>query len=621
MHNLPSHGYVDFSPSAGTSYHEHLRRHENRDSLIFGLHRDTAAIIGTNYLMFRQQMRSLEETGKATREGFLLVSQDLKSIETTLSESTDTLARSIDTLNHNIEWGFHSVLVRLGGIASSVEDLVRITSSPAMTWALEQFEVAQDEFERRLYPESLASLNRAINGFGSHVGSVSTCEFHFLLGTIRLGDFSNTSSDIVNLQLAETAFLAAARYATSKENSALALLCAGRAAFLEGRLTAAQKHLEAALSFDDGSAIRYQLARTYVLQGRVADSLVQLELAIRGDPSCLLKAAGEADWRGHQTEFNDCASRLRDEAASNYRKTLRDLEEAIRDVNSRTVSLPSIERQFPLGALAPAQFAALHALHRSVTVMGESATTFSSYSAANQIASQWSDFLARIWKVSTDVSLAILQRTRKLAESERFRIVPRDNEEPQWHQRLFQWQVDNFHEERERIFRQNEEHRRQTLDQIEKSICNDENRVKRLGLRSLSNSSPSVTSGDLASPSPVMSSSEYRVPDEDLAEAGWNAQGFYLGATYYADGKPKSIRLLSREFVSFSSTEVVTLFNYKPEMGWGKVQAGDLLCAVNVLAPISLPPRWINRSAALAGAGGLTAATNQRLDDELRDLD
>jgi tetratricopeptide (TPR) repeat protein len=224
-----------------------------------------------------------------------MLSEDIGRVTDELREGT---AKTVDTLN----WGFSEVLISLGQMNIELGELVRLTRAPSQTWACEQFEIARDEFRRKLYPEALQSGTRAIEGLGSNPGIKTEFRFHFLVGTIRLGSYANSSPDVVNPQIAEQAFLAAARYAQADypADAGQALICAGRAAVVEGAIDRAVDHFRKGLTFVPMHAEgMYQLGRALFSKemfneaaDRLADAIllnVEHALHASGDPDVIVK--------------------------------------------------------------------------------------------------------------------------------------------------------------------------------------------------------------------------------------------------------------------------------------------------------------------------------------------
>lgn len=215
-----------------------------------------------------------------------------QSISTSISESAN---RTEDTLH----WGFSELLISVGGVSDRLDELIRIARTPSQVWAYEQFEIARDEFRRRLFPESINSIKRAIEGYGSNPGFPTEFRFHFLLGTLRLGDYANCKPENLSTSEAEKEFLLAARYAEvdHPKDAGRSLICAGRAAFVQKRFREALQFTDQGLEKlgNDGSGL-YQRARLLSLLGSTAESEETLARALLADTNLAIAAAGEGDF-------------------------------------------------------------------------------------------------------------------------------------------------------------------------------------------------------------------------------------------------------------------------------------------------------------------------------------
>ena len=168
----------------------------------------------------------------------------------------------------------------------------------------------------------------------SHAGYRSEFRFHSLRGTIRLGSYANSDSNVVDSAVAETAFLNAARYANHDfpADASMALLCAGRAAYASKKLPDARRHFEAALKLSDFGELRYQLAKTLAALGRVEECLPHLEAAIRQDRRYAVKAGGDADFQSYNIHLNALLEKLRSEASKQCREAIAAYERTVAEV-------------------------------------------------------------------------------------------------------------------------------------------------------------------------------------------------------------------------------------------------------------------------------------------------
>lgn len=344
-------GFADFSNQLNVSYPDYLQARQFENSIRYGISQQTKEIIASDQALARSNIAVLEQTKEGIDQGFSILSKNLDS----MCNSLDNIEGGIAHLSSTFEWGFSELLLATGRLNDSLQKLIELAKTPAQTWAFEQYEIARDEFRRRLYPEALVSIDRAANGFGHNPGYQSEFRFHFLLGTIRLGSFANASAEIVDLSKAEAAFLTAARYAQADypKEAATAMLGAGRAAFASNRIADAEKHLEAGRRLYDLVEIRYLLARACAVQGKIGAALSHLEEAVREQPLYAVKAAGEAEFRDHQTALDSLLLRLRDEARNLHQSGTKYLDEIsaklaafrwIQKGNQHTYRLPDLAR-------------------------------------------------------------------------------------------------------------------------------------------------------------------------------------------------------------------------------------------------------------------------------------
>jgi len=212
--------HADWFTESKITYPDYLQLRSFENSIHFGIEKQTKQLIATNEQISRKHLQVLEES----RDGIVTLSANMASVK-------DSIDRGLAELNATFQWGFSEMLVALGRMSDQLDELVKLAQTPSQTWAYEQFDISRDEFRRGLYEEALESIQRAVNGYESHIGHKTEFRFQFLLGTIRLGSHKNASLGIVSPGEAEAAFLKAARYiqSDSPTEAARAYLCAGRA--------------------------------------------------------------------------------------------------------------------------------------------------------------------------------------------------------------------------------------------------------------------------------------------------------------------------------------------------------------------------------------------------------
>ena len=200
------------------SYLDYLQAKSFEQGLRSEISKQTRALIATNEQLQREHISVTRSLSATVSDGFEQLSFDLQGVRQDLAE-----------INSTLNWGFSELLTAVGRVNDSLNDLIKISKTPAQIWAYEQFEIAREAYRKELYDEAIEQLDRAIGGHGSNAGYKLEYRFHYLLGTIQLGSFRNNSPEIVNLAQAESAFLNAARYARMDEpmEAGRAFLAAG----------------------------------------------------------------------------------------------------------------------------------------------------------------------------------------------------------------------------------------------------------------------------------------------------------------------------------------------------------------------------------------------------------
>lgn len=304
--NELSHLY-DWSPASQHSYGEFLRAKQRDGTTRFGIDNHDKELIATDQQL---SARGIKVLSVNQERGFTLLS--------TAAEREGAADRA-----GKLNWGFSECLVSQGQMNLPLEELVKLSSTAAHAWACEQFELGRDEFRRKLSKEALQSTMRAIEGQGNHAGVKSEFRFHFLVGIIRLGSYHNASSELVNPGLAQQAFLAAARYADSTypEDAGLSLICAGRAALLEGEMDNAVAYTRKGLDLlPNHAAGLYQLGRALFLKGSRQEASNRLVDAIFLNVEHALHATGDPDFVGKMDFLSDVLRQAHERYAARYRQ-------------------------------------------------------------------------------------------------------------------------------------------------------------------------------------------------------------------------------------------------------------------------------------------------------------
>lgn len=277
---------------SGLSYFDYLQAKSFENSFKTEISKRTRSIIASNEELQQQHISSMES----------------------VSSGIEQLSFDIQELTVAFQWGFSELLAAVGRVNDTLASLVKIAKTPAQVWAYEQFEIARDAFRQELYQEALESLDRAINGYSSNTGHKLEYRFHYLLGTIRLGSFQNSSEAIVNLAEAENAFQNAARYARRDypTEAGHALLAAGWAAYCQGKMMEATRHTEEAVLLvpQSGEAF-FQLAKIQFHVGNPDSALPNLQRAIKLDRAFSIRAASDDDFKRYETKVHALIDELR----------------------------------------------------------------------------------------------------------------------------------------------------------------------------------------------------------------------------------------------------------------------------------------------------------------------
>lgn len=284
------------------SYIDYLQARSFETSFKSELSRQTRSIIASNAELRKHHIEIIEKVSSGVEQ---------------LSFDVQALSGEVSELNATFQWGFSELLTSLGRVNDSLAELVKISKTPAQTWAYEQFEIARDAFRQGLFDEALEYLDRAINGYSGNTGYKLEYRFHYLLGTIRMGSFQNTSSDVVNLAESELAFLSAAKYARRDhpEEAGRALLGAGWAAYCQGKMADATRYTDQTLVLiPDLAEGHFQRAKIQMHIDHCDSSLSSLKRAIEIDRGYSIRAAGDDDFKRYDAKVYTLLDAFRQDA-------------------------------------------------------------------------------------------------------------------------------------------------------------------------------------------------------------------------------------------------------------------------------------------------------------------
>jgi len=289
----------------------------------------------TNRILVGQAEAANQITGavadhaRLTAEGFTLIHYDLERAVRAVGEAGEAIERQTALL----DWRLSEVVGGLGKIDTSLDTLIKLSRTPSQTWAYEQFEIARESFNRGLFSEAKNALDHAVNGYGSHTGYPLEPRFHYLLGTIYLTATGEGTENIVDLAASEKAFLRSAQVAGKQdvEMASRAYCAAGYAAYCQGGIEGARKHLDLAKSLDPRNAEAFFLSGKVYAHAGLAEAMVgDLATAIDSNRRYATRAAADEVYQ----RYPDHCSRARND----FRKRV---EEAVTNL----LSIASVEKE------------------------------------------------------------------------------------------------------------------------------------------------------------------------------------------------------------------------------------------------------------------------------------
>ena len=162
------------------------------------------------------------------------------------------LGTKIDFMHTMIDANLTDMNGKLSTINESLEELVTLAKTPSQVWAFEQFEQARHAYQNHWFNETLDYIDRAINGYGDHVGNQLEHRFYLLKGGLHLGGTDVGNHEQVNLELAQENFKLAVRYATgvNEINQAMGLKMLGWAYLCDGKIKEAEEPLKQSIALN-----------------------------------------------------------------------------------------------------------------------------------------------------------------------------------------------------------------------------------------------------------------------------------------------------------------------------------------------------------------------------------
>lgn len=291
---------------------------------------------------------SLERMSKEYSKDLERISEEhRKALEQTcdlISYGFDSINCTLNHLGAEFHWGFSQLIMHAGNINNSLNMLLEAVITPVQRNSYNQFEIARDNYRKGLLAKALDRLDKAINGVpGVSDGYEEEWRFHNLVGLIKLGREGFDPAE-VNLPEAETSFLTAARYAVVDYplDAAMAYLCAARAAYLQGKFKESLDYLHHSLMLNPslGEAI-FLSAKIHSAMDDLDTAYNLLKEAIRIDAYYAMKAAGDADFTKHNSEFIQFINELTDAYYSPIEAELTQLKKEYSGILSNIESLTS----------------------------------------------------------------------------------------------------------------------------------------------------------------------------------------------------------------------------------------------------------------------------------------
>jgi len=330
------------------TYTDYLQHRQFHDHMVIALSDERRALITAADRIGNAQIARLEAIEAGQSEAAAAIVMSVSALENATRDGFDRVGSMLD-------WGFSQLILEAKQSNELLEQIAHAVQQPTRTWAEEWYRHAVDQQRQDLYEEALQSVEWAINGHGSNTGFATDHRYHFLLGIIRLGSPRNHSPRVVDPAQAEEAFFTAARYARRDfpSEAAKALMCAARAAYVQGQFDRAVRHAEEGLQFANFAGLRYELARALLKVDRVADAEQHLQWAIRLDKWLLLKAEGDPGLTRPSGFRERVFKRLLEELRFIAAAVARALEEESAHLSSSTYMSRSTGSRFTLKTLCP----------------------------------------------------------------------------------------------------------------------------------------------------------------------------------------------------------------------------------------------------------------------------
>jgi len=294
-----------FSHKPGLSWPDYLKVNEIEkvNNSIHDLGYQISSInksqLANNEQLSRQNIQAIEDSTSKT------VSVLGKSFND-LSSDLNDINRNIYSINESIQWGFDSLYYSIEEMHSSIRELIDISKKPTQTFAYNWFEIAQDAYRKKLYPEALDALEYAINGSGNNLGYKLDYRFHYLKGEILLGNAISLVTDVIDLSMAKNSFLDSAKYSSVDHPSkcAKSFASAAFAAYLMQDIKESIDLCNKALEKSGIAEAWYLLAKNNIYMDDVNTLFENLKKAILLNKEYTIKAFSDNDFLKYESDLN-----------------------------------------------------------------------------------------------------------------------------------------------------------------------------------------------------------------------------------------------------------------------------------------------------------------------------
>jgi formylglycine-generating enzyme len=238
-------------------------------------------------------------------------------------------------------WAFADDLARSEAMRAPIASLLSPARTSLEVSGFEQFEIAREAHRKKLFPEALAAIEKAIASYNIE------WRFHLLRGVLLLGSAENR--DLHDPLAAEKSFVDAARSSKidAPHEAARSYVAAGWAAYVSGELATATTRTKDALAlFPDLPEAHFQLAKISMREGSLAEGLEHLRRTIDLSPGYGVRAASDADFTRHGSALEELIAERRDKKRQEILiRFAKHSERALTDLHSAAAkTVPAIAR-------------------------------------------------------------------------------------------------------------------------------------------------------------------------------------------------------------------------------------------------------------------------------------